>query len=297
MTLQAPHSLIMGPAGSGKTTSLVTYAKAGLDVFVIVTEPTGVDSLLDAWEREKLPLDTLHYCVVAPASAGWGALKEMGQKINLMNYADLANLKSGVGKDKTNTQYPKLLMNLENFCDERSQLEFGDVTTWDATRVLALDSLSGLSLITLQHTVGFKPSPHQGEWGIAMSAVEMLLLKLSSDCQCFFTLIAHIEKEPDEITGMARVAVSTLGRKLAPKIPRYFSEVIRARKDSAKGFRWATSDSEADLKNRALPSSPDLPADFGPIVEAYRRRAKAASPQASGTATTGTASSQPVATK
>lgn len=307
MTLQCPHTLLMGPTGSGKTTSIVTLAKAGLDCFVVVTEPTGVDSLLDAWEREKLPLDggktlvsptnsttpiksgALHYSTIAPAAAGWGALKDMGIRINNMSYKDLSELKSGIGKDKMN-QFPKILQQCENFQCERTKDFYGDITTWGSDRAINFDSLSGLSLITLQHTVGFKPSPHQGEWGIAMSATEMLILKLSSDCQCFFNLIAHIEKEPDEITGMARVGVSTLGRKLAPKIPRFFSEVIRARKDGSGRFLWATQDSEADLKNRALPSSANLEPSFGPIVEAYRRRVAAITPPQAAPAATPEAS-------
>jgi hypothetical protein len=274
--LQPPHCLLMGPAGSGKTTSIATFAKAGIECFVIITEPTGVDSLLDAWEREKLSIDLLHYAVVSPASPGWQGFKDLGIRINSMSYKDLSELKSGIGKE-TMRQFPRLLSNLENFHDERTGRDFGDVTSWNANRLLALDSLSGLSVITMQHTVGFKPSPHQGEWGIAMSATEQLLLKLSSDCNCFFLLTSHLEKEPDELTGMARVTVSTLGRKLAPKIPRFFSEVIRARKDAAGKFLWATQDSEADLKNRALPSSASLSQDFGPIVAAYQRRIKLAS--------------------
>jgi hypothetical protein len=271
LPLQPPHCLVMGPAGSGKTTSLVTLAKSGIEVFALITEPTGVDALLDAWEREKIDIGLLHYCVVAPASPGWQGLKDLSIRVNAMSYSDIANLKSGIGKEQMK-QFPKVLGNLENFHDERTGRDFGDVTTWGPDRVLALDSLSGLSLITLQHTVGFKPSPHQGEWGIAMAATEMLLLKLSSDLHCFFVLTAHIEKEPDEITGMAKVAVSTLGRKLAPKIPRFFSEVIRARKDPTGKYLWSTQDSEADLKNRALPSSNSIPQDFAPIVAAYQRR-------------------------
>lgn len=304
MTLQCPHTLIMGPTGSGKTTALVTLAKAGVDVFVIITEPTGVDSLLDAWEREKIPLDggmvngkycgALHYSVITPAAAGWSALKDMGVRINAMSYKDLSELKSGIGKESMK-QYPKLLQQCEAFQCQRTGDFYGDVTTWDSTRALVFDSLSGVSLITLQHTVGFKPSPHQGEWGIAMSATEMLLLKLSSDCNCFFVLTAHIEKEPDEITGMARVTVSTLGRKLAPKIPRFFSEVVRARKDGAGRFLWATQDSEADLKNRALPSSANLDPSFVPIVEAYRRRVAAITPPPSTPAASPTVST-PAAT-
>jgi len=276
VSLQPPHCLLMGPAGSGKTTSLASFARAGIECFIIVTEPTGVDSLLDVWEREKLPIDLLHYSVVAPASPGWQGFKDLSTRINAMSYKDLSEMKSGIGKE-TMKQFPKLLGNLENFHDERTGKDYGDVTSWRPDRLLALDSLSGLSLITMQHTVGFKPSPHQGEWGIAMSAIETLLLKLSSDCNCFFVLTAHIEKEPDEITGMAKVAVSTLGRKLAPKIPRFFSEVVRARKDVTGKYLWSTLDSEADLKNRALPSSNSMSQDFGPIIEAYRRRVKLAS--------------------
>lgn len=276
MILQPPACLVLGPSGAGKTTSLATFAKAGLEVFVIVTEPTGVDSLLDAWEREKLDINLLHYCSIPPASAGWAALKEMGLKINAMSYKDLSELKNGIGKEQMK-QYPKLLQCFENFHCDRTGQDYGDVTTWGSDRALALDSLSGLSLILLQHTVGFKPSPHQGEWGIAMSSLEMLLLKLTSDCSCFFVLTSHIEKEPDEITNMTKVMVSTLGRKLAPKIPRFFSEVIRARKDAAGKFLWSTQDSEADLKNRALASSNNLVPSFAPIVEAYRRRVAAAS--------------------
>src|SRR5215831_103104 len=277
MTLQAPHCLLMGPAGSGKTTSLASFARKGIEVFVLVTEPTGVDSLLDAWEREKLDPNLLHYCVVPPASPGWAGLKEMGKRINLMSYKDISELKSGIGKE-TMKQYPKLLDNIEDFHDDRTGKHFGDATTWGPNRVLALDSLTGLSLIILQHTVGFKPSPHQGEWGIAMSAIESLILKLSSDCKCFMVLISHVEKEPDEITGIARVGVSTLGKKLAPKIPRFFSEVIRARKDPSGRYLWSTLDTESDLKNRALPASSSIRSEFGPVIEAYRRRAQVASP-------------------
>jgi len=271
LALQPPCSLVMGPAGSGKTSSIATYAKAGIECFVVVTEPTGADSLHDSWERERLPLNLLHYTVIPPSTAGWSALREMGVKINNMSYKDLSEIRSGIGKEHMK-QWDKLIRNMENFHDHRSNELFGDITNFDSSRALVLDSLSGFSLISLQNAVGYKPSPHQGEWGAAMSQVENVINKLTSDCQCFFTMTAHIEREPDEITGMSKVTVSTLGRKLAPKIPRFFGEVIRARKDAAGKFLWATIDSESDLKNRALPSGANLPQDFTPIVDAYRRR-------------------------
>ena len=282
--LQAPHSLVMGPAGSGKTSSLATYAKAGIELFVIVTEPTGVDSLYDSWERLSLDLKLLHYSVVPPTSPGWKALLEMVAKSNLMSYKDLSELKSGIGKEQMK-QYDKLVRSIANFVDDRTGSSFGDVTSWGSGRAFAIDSLSGWSHIALQNTVGFKPSPHQGEWGIAMGNIHSLLLTLSSDIKCYFTLTAHLEKEPDEITGMARVTVSTLGKKLAPKVPYFFSEVIRARKDGEGKFRWATIDSDSDLKNRALPASREIAQDFAPIIAAHQRRLAAS--QASSSAAAG----------
>jgi hypothetical protein len=78
----------------------------------------------------------------------------------------------------------------------------------------------------------------------------------------------------DEITGVQRVMTSTLGRKLAPKIPRFFSEVIYAQRGAPGGlpFKWSTIDANADLKNRVLPVSSVLPPDFGPIIAGHKKR-------------------------
>lgn len=270
MPIQPPGTLLMGPPGSGKTTSLVTLALAGIEVFVIITEPTGVDSLLDAWTKYNAPIDKLHWATISPTAAGWKAMAEMGKMINAMSYKDLSEMKQGIGKSEMK-QFPKLLMLCENFFCERTQKHFGDVTSWGSDRALCVDSLSGLNLIMMQHTVGFKPSPHQGEWGIAMNSEEMLLLKLTSDCQCFFILTAHVDKEPNELTGGTTIYASALGRKLAPKIPRFFSEVVLARRMANK-FVWSTASNDADLKNRALPVGSELEPSFKPIVEAYRAR-------------------------
>lgn len=270
IALQPPATLLMGPPGCGKTTVLVTLALAGLDVFVVITEPNGVDSLLDAWEKHKAPIEKLHWATVSPTAAGWKAMGEMGRMINAMSYKDLSEMKQGIGKSEMK-QFPQLLSLFENFKCERDGKEYGDVTSWDASRALVVDSLSGLNLIVMQHTVGFKPSPHQGEWGIAMNSLEMLLLKLTADCRCFFILTAHVDKEPNELTGGTTIYASALGRKLAPKIPRFFSEVILARRAADK-FLWSTASNEADLKNRALPVGSELFPSFKPIVDAYKRR-------------------------
>jgi hypothetical protein len=112
-----------------------------------------------------------------------------------------------------------------------------------------------------------------------MNFVEQILLKLTGDRRCFLVVTSHIEKELNEITGTTQIMASTLGKKLAPKIPKFFSEVVYAKRHLAGTtvrFSWSTVDNQAELKNRALPVSVDLSPTFAPIVEAYRARVKRA---------------------
>jgi hypothetical protein len=269
----------MGEPGSGKTDSLTTWIEAGKELFVIVTEPDGVASLLDSCERRKLNVDKLHWMFALPAVPGWEALEEMTKAIGTMTFQQIAEIKSGIGKEHTRKPAWQFIQNGRNFVCERTGEAFGSVDKWDESRVIAIDSLSGLSLIAWMLTVGYKAGSHQGDWGSAMNFIEQLLLKFANDCKCYFTLTAHIEREINELTGSSRIMVSTLGRKLPPKIPRFFSEVILAKrtlKGTTPVFTWATVDALADLKNRALPCGTDLTPSFVPVVRAYERRLKLA---------------------
>jgi hypothetical protein len=267
----------MGASGSGKTYALPTYIEAGLELFVLITEPGGAESLVDSCKARGLPIDKLHWTTCLPATQGWSGLNDVVTKISAMDFESLSKIKTGVGKEHTREAAMHLLRMLANFKCERTGKEFGDVTTWDDTRAFALDSLSGLSAIAWALTVGHKPTAHMGEWNIAMNFISDLLMKLTADRRCHFTLTAHVEKETNEITGVNQIMASTLGRKLAPKIPRFFSEVVYAQRTAAApNFRWSTIDSAADLKNRALPVSATLEPSFIPIVDAYNRRLKAA---------------------
>jgi hypothetical protein len=195
------------------------------------------------------------------------------------SFEQIQLIKSGVGKDLTRKPAMALLEALKDFPCERTGQKFGDVASWDPERALCVDSLSGLSLMSMALAIGYKPAAHQGEWGVAMNFLEQLLLKLTSDRKCFFVLTAHVEKEANEITGVAQIMASTLGRKLAPKIPRFFSEVVYAKRTLTNGkasFLWSTIDEKADLKNRALPVSAAIEPNFEPIVAAYRRRVEMA---------------------
>lgn len=263
-------TLLVGPPGSGKTTAITSFIEAGIETFVLGTDPGFEESILDAMEKKNLPMDMLKYQYIAPASAPWSTLLDAAQKVNMMNYEGLSTLKSGIGKDGYR-QFMELLGAMSDFTDHRTGKSYGPIDQFPENKCFALDGLSGLNVMTMDMTIGAKPTAHQGEWGVAMNMEEKLILKLTSDLKCFFVLTAHIEKEPDLVTGIPITMVGALGRKLAPKLPRTFSDVILSVKEGNK-FTWSTAAIGVDLKSRTLPIADNLPPSFVPIVEQWKRR-------------------------
>jgi hypothetical protein len=277
VALVPPSVLLQGESGAGKTSSIITLVSAGIETFVIGTEPGFVDSLIDRCRELQLNMSKLHWMSVLPATEGWEALDEVTQKIGALDFEGISKIK-GIGKDKTRVPATKFLNALKDFRCERDGKSYGSFTTWGDDRALVIDSLSGLSAIAWYLTVGYKPTGAPGEWNIAMNFLEMLLMKINSDRKCYFVLTAHVEKEMDEILGVNRIMTSTLGRKLAPKIPRFFSEVVYAQRTTTEPrFRWSTIDANAALKNRVLPVSNLLSPNFGPVVAGHINRKKLAS--------------------
>ena len=271
--IQPPAILLAGESGGGKTFSLSTLIEAGLEVFVISTEPTGIESLIDAVSTKKLPINKLHWKQITPARQGFSDLEKMAEKIGSMTYESLSKLMPQ--GDRKKSKFIELLSTLNNFVDDKDGKVYGSVDSFDYNCAVVVDSLSGLNLMAMDLAVGDKPTAHQGEWGVAMAALEKLLNSLSSGLRCMFILTAHLEREADELTGGTKLMASALGRKLAPKLPRYFSEVVHAYRTEDK-FYWSTSSIHVITKRRVLPLSDKIPPTFQPIVEAYRSRLKSA---------------------
>lgn len=273
MRLQPPAVLLSGPAGSGKTSAIATMVAGGIQTFVIATDPDGVSSLLDACYRLKADVSLLHWRECFPGAEGWSDLEDMITKISSMDQKQLSDQKD-MGKYAFRDPALKFLRSFQNFESERDGLPYGDVSKWDASRCLAIDGLTGWSAIGFGCTVGYKPTANPGEWGIAQNFVLNMLRKILSDRQCYFILTSHVEKEMDELAGVKKLTVSTIGAKLAPKIPPLFSEVVMTSKKADGSFNWSTLDSTMDLKNRALPNSANIKPDFKQIIDAYERRLK-----------------------
>jgi len=283
MIVKPPSTLLIGPPGSGKTHSLVTYLKAGLKLAVVITDPGGEESLIEACEKEGADITNLHYRYIAPAAPSFATLMDMAKKINMLPYKDLTELKSGINKQDFR-QFYELLATLSNFVCQRTDKEIGPVDELDSSWALAIDSASGLNTMVMTNMIGAKPAAHQGEWGAAMNSEERLIDKLTSDLKCFFCLTAHVEREMDETIGRPINMASFLGRKLAPKIPRNFSDVVYTVREADK-FRWSTTASNIDLKARTLKLSDNLEPSFEQVVEGWQRRVKMAEASSATSAT------------
>src|SRR5688572_26795587 len=72
--IQPPAMLLQGASGGGKTHSLATLPAAGIETFVLITEPGGAESLLDGMRYYKAPIEKLHWATALPATSGWDAM-------------------------------------------------------------------------------------------------------------------------------------------------------------------------------------------------------------------------------
>ena len=274
-TAQGFNVTLMGPAGTGKTHSIGTLVDTGMEVFALFTE-SGVESLQGYYADRGRPIpENLHYHVVKAPDSSFEDMIAAATRINTQSLESLSKL---MDPDRSkHNQFISILKALANFTDDRTGEVFGSVQTWPASRVLVVDGLTGLGRASMSMVVGGKPVCSQPDWGIAQGQVEKLLRKLCDDCRCSFVLLAHVERETDAVLGGVKIMVSTLGVKLAPKIPSMFSDVIYTVRQGDK-WTWDTANSMADLKTRNLPIKADLPPNFAPIVAKWYARATASLP-------------------
>lgn len=271
--LPPPSILLMGPAGTGKTSSLVTALQSGLKVRMLATEPTAPARVIDETLRRKLDpklLQNFDWCIVSPSPPKWDALKDSARLIGSMSLKDIANLSQGIAKPETK-QWMEFLNAISDFPGTRAGKSLGDATEWGSDTLFTIDGLSGVNFMSRSLTVGLKPNPAPGEWGVMQNNILDVVRKLATDCKGFFCLIAHVERETNDITGASNITVSTLGAKLAPKIPPWFTSVVLTKKIEST-FSWSTSEMNVDTKNGDLPLAKDLQPSFAPLIEGYRKR-------------------------
>lgn len=253
-------TLLLGAPGSGKTHAIRTFIDAGITPFVVFTEPSDV--------LGDVPADKCHWKYIAPSNPDWADMLGSAQKINSLSFESLSKLED-INKRKYQ-QYIELLSTLANFKCDRTGETYGCVDNWGTDRAIVVDSLSGMNIMAMDLVRGSKPTASPGQWGVAMDNLERLIQKLCVGVSAHFVLTGHLEREVDEVGGGVQLMASTLGRKLAPKVPRFFSNVVMSARDD-KGFYWSTDAYNADLKARHLPLSSRLSPSFVQVIEGWKK--------------------------
>lgn len=252
--------LLIGPSGTGKTRSLRTLAEHR-KTLIIATEP-GIENIMGKPSKEGDLHGKAHWHYIPPAKADWSLMLDNAEKINKFSM-DVLQKMQGMGKQDYQ-QFMELLNSCADFqCDVCGE-HFGAIDDLDESFAVAVDGLSGVSIMGMNLVTGAKPIKTMPEWGVAMDNIENLVIKWTTGLRCSFVLTAHVEREVDEISGGTVKTVSTLGRKLAPKIPRFFDEVVLTVREG-KTFSWSTAELNTDLKARVLPLGDGLRPDFGQI--------------------------------
>lgn len=266
--LPGVNVLLEGPTGAGKTYSIGTIVEQGLDVFCLSLE-SGIEALFGYWTDRGLEIPTNLHWHTLQAQTGFEALMTKAKQVGEMTQDSLYKLQDFT-KGQRNYFY-KVLEQLHNFTDQRTGKQFGSVITWGPDRAIIIDGLTGLGNMSMSMVIGNKPVKSQTDWGIAQDNVEPLIRKLCDECKCHFVLLAHIEREVDQITGGTRVTVSSLGKALPPKIPPMFTDVILAVRNGAN-WTWSTANPMADLKTRSLPVADGIKPDFKLILDKWKSR-------------------------
>lgn len=268
ISLPGVNVMLMGPSGTGKTHAIGTLVDAGLDVFYFAYE-AGSETLVGYFTDRGLPVPpNLHICTVRAPTASFLEMADAVRYVNTLSFEGLVKQ-----VDPSKSKYNQLEQFLRNFNDvtDDTGKKWGDVQSWDSSRALVIDGLTGLCDSAMKACIGGKFARDQKDWGLAQNIVEGILRKITSESKYHFVLISHVERETDPNGGGLKLMASALGRALAPKLPAMFSDVVLAKR-IGRDFWWDTEDPAADLKTRNLHISGKIPPSFAAIIDKWKSR-------------------------
>ena len=261
--------LLMGPTGTGKTHSLGTFIDTPIKRAVYFAFEQGTESLIGYYTDRGLPVpEKLKICTVRSATASWTDMASSVKNVNTLTY-EMLKKSLDAGRSKYD-QLEKFLASFNNVVTDAGE-KLGPVDSWGPDTALFIDGLTGLGDSAMKAVIGGKFDKDQKDWGLAQNMVEGFLRRLCDNCRCHAVVLSHLEREPDPLGGVSKLTVSTLGAKLAPKIPPMFSDVILTVRNGREWF-WDTENPLADLKTRNLPIGSKLPPSFGVIIDKWQSR-------------------------
>lgn len=270
MSTPLPSILLLGPTGTGKTTSIRTLVAAGLETFVLFTEPS-MEVLAD------LPPDRLHWHYQPPTTGGWNEVLNRAHSQIDLDFKSIQRDAADPNKGAYSRTWYNLLHAMFDFPCDRTGQSYGDVTTWGADRALVIDGLSGVNEMAIQNMCGAATTRDKGQYGAAMDTeLSIFGRKLVYDTQCCYVLISHTKRAFDSGVGQDKWYPAALGSANLSQWPIAFTDVVHAkravRQDGSVGYFWDTAGQDIDVKPRNLPAEPWLEPDFGPLLRNWQGR-------------------------
>ena len=259
-----PTMINMGASGTGKTTAIKTLLEAGLEVFVLFTEPRWAPL------AQFGASDGFHYNFVKPSTTSFKHLIARAKRIQHTSWNSLKEQISDPEKGVHAQAYVNMLEQIDNFVCTETGREYGNVGEWDNTRAFVFDSLSGLNTMAMKFITGMAMARSQPQWGAAQEAELQIISQLCYDTQCTFILTAHVDKVYDETEGTHIKMIKALGQKLAPQVPTLFDDVVLSYKESGR-YLWTNMRDGYDLKPTWLPAGDKLFPSYVPAIENWRK--------------------------
>lgn len=261
-----------GPVGVGKTHALATIPPE-YKVRCIFLE-SGVDTLGRAFANkgQKIP-PHFAWQQVKTQEATLEDFTKMTNNINMYDLETLTRLPvNAIMKEKSPT-FVRLLGALSNFRDDRTGEVLGSVESWGNDTILVIETLTALTDAMDRLQCGLRPIRSMADWQIIQNHI-MRLLTMLANLSCHVIMTGHWEKELNEVTGRMDITLSTAGRKLAPKISRFWTDMILSKREGTT-FTWSTTHAGADLKTRHLEFADNIPPDYGRMLANWKKYAEA----------------------
>lgn len=261
--------LNFGPIGSGKSRAIRTLLKEWPDEQGRMRPGAGKEVMLLALEAGAEASHAgcgcemgFHRRTLLPAGSDWDATKDFVEKMGRLDTVeDLAKIKIPLHVRQAYQQYLELYDIRSKFVCEVCGEDFGDVRQWSDGRVFVNDGLSGLTQIATHYINGPRPflalALYQPVMGLIRSYIHECV-----GLTCNYILIAHWDREVNEVTREKTITIDTIGQKLAPKILKEFDEIMVSKHEEGRKFWWSTIEDGTELKCRRLPYDSRIEPDY-----------------------------------
>lgn len=278
-----PSVILEGEMGTGKTfagRTLLMDAKGGFDgPSVSGIERICMLAMEPGWEEVlgDIPPNKLSVMYIPVSSGTWEGLKKMVSLANTASWEALSKM-GGVNRHLY-PEFDKILGACANFIDERTGEQLGPIFKFPQNWCFWFESISAFSEIAKNNAIGDKPMMIQSDYQLVQFPVLRFMNHVVFGTKCLFVATAHLEREQNTVNNQSELMISTVGRQIGYKLPRFFSDVIITDSTHTQGasgivseFSWATVKPGVRTKTRNLPWSSKLPPDFRPLIENFRKR-------------------------